>query len=64
MAEKTPPKKVGVSDALRRAGYVRIPSWWVRPDELEAIHRIAHNHEEDVKRIRKSVWRKAEDDHE
>ena len=32
-------KDLGVSDALRKAGFVKIPAWWVLPDELEVIHR-------------------------
>lgn len=52
---KKPPVNLGVSEALRKAGFVRIPAWWVRRDELEVIHRIAHNHEEEVNRIRREV---------
>lgn len=48
-------ENLGVNEAIRRAGYVRIPAWWVLPDELEAIHRIAHNHEEEIKRIRQQA---------
>jgi len=46
----------GVNEALRRAGFVRIPAWWVRQDELQSIlpvlHRMAHNHAEEVTAIR------------
>lgn len=47
-----PPKNLGVNEALRKAGYVRIPAWWVRPEELETIHRMAHNHKDEITRIR------------
>ena len=42
----------GVNDAIRKAGYVRIPAWWVHPDELEVIHRMAHKHSEHITEIR------------
>lgn len=48
------------AEALRAAGYVPIPRWWVRRDELEVIHRMAHNHQEDVNRIRGEAIRKKE----
>lgn len=50
----------GVSaEALRSAGYVPLPRWWVLPDELEVIHRMAHNHREEVNRIRGNALRNA-----
>lgn len=45
-------KNLGVSDALRKAGYVKIPAWWVLPDELEVIHRMAHKHSSRITAIR------------
>lgn len=38
--------------ALRAAGYVPIPRWWVTPDELDVISRMARNHDEHVNEIR------------
>ena len=35
-------KNLGVNDALRKAGFVRIPAWWVTSDELKVIHQMAH----------------------
>ncbi len=52
---KTPPTNYGVSEALRKAGFVRLPAWWVTRDELEVIHHMAHNHEAEVNRIRREV---------
>ena len=52
---KRPPVNRGVNDALRAAGFVRIPDWWVRPEELEVIYRMAHNHEHEINRIRREV---------
>jgi hypothetical protein len=52
---KTPPKNYGVNEALRAAGYVRIPAWWVTPHELEVIHRMAHNHRSEITRIRREI---------
>lgn len=49
---KQPPINYGVNDALKKAGFVRLPPWWVTPDQLEVIHRMAHNHEYEVNRIR------------
>ena len=52
---KKPPKNYGVNEALRKAGYVRLPAWWVRPEELDVIHRMAHNHEYEINRIRQEA---------
>jgi hypothetical protein len=46
------PDKLGVNEALRRAGYKRLPAWWVTEDEFEVIYRMAHNHQYEVNRIR------------
>jgi len=54
--------RIGVNEAIRRAGYVRIPAWWVRPDELEVIHRIAHNHQEDINELRRKHAKKEKED--
>lgn len=50
--EKKPPENFGINKAMREAGYVRLPAWWVTQGELEVIHRMAHNHEEPIKEIR------------
>jgi hypothetical protein len=55
MRKKEPPKNLGVSDALRKAGFVRLPPWWVTPEELEVIHRMAHGHQYTINRIRKEA---------
>lgn len=57
---KNPPVNYGVGDALRKAGFVRIPAWWVRREELEVIHRMAHNHQDEVNRIRREVRNNAD----
>jgi hypothetical protein len=44
---------VGVAAELRRRGYVPIPRWWVTPDELEVIRRMAHNHEDEIAEVRR-----------
>ncbi|WP_300440329.1 hypothetical protein [uncultured Mameliella sp.] len=38
--------------ALRAAGYVPLPRWWVTQDQLEVIRRIAMGNEGEVNRIR------------
>jgi len=43
------------AEALREAGYVPIPRWWVTPDELDVIARMAHNHDQHVNEIRSRV---------
>jgi len=53
--------KYGVNEALRKAGFVRLPAWWVTRDELEVIHRMAHNHQSEINRIRSEVRRKKEE---
>ena len=45
-------ENLGVNDALRKAGFVRIPAWWVTRDELEVIHRMAHKHASTITAIR------------
>ena len=52
MGKGKPQENLGVSDALRKAGFVRIPAWWVHPDELEVIHRMAHKHSATITAIR------------
>lgn len=42
-------------EALRAAGYVRVPTLWVLPDELEVIYRIAVKHLPEVKRIEREA---------
>lgn len=45
-------KDLGVNDALRKEGFVKIPAWWVTRDELEVIHRMAHKHSNRITEIR------------
>lgn len=55
---KNPPKNYGVSEALREAGFVRLPAWWVKREDLEVIHRMAHEHADEVTRLRIEARRK------
>lgn len=48
-------------EALRKAGYVPIPRWWVLPDELSVIHRMAHNHQDHINEIRARVLGRKKD---
>lgn len=52
------PKNIGVNEALRKAGFIPLPRWWVTQEELSVIHRMAHNHEDEVNRIRKECREK------
>lgn len=45
-------ENLGVSDAMKKAGFVKIPAWWVTRDELEVIHRMAHKHSTRITAIR------------
>lgn len=45
--------------ALRAAGFMPLPRWWVREDELQAIARIKEKHEEEVNEIRARATGKA-----
>ena len=42
------PDNRGVNEALRRAGFKRLPAWWVTEAEFDVIWRMAHNHEDIV----------------
>lgn len=42
--------------ALRRAGFVPLPRWWVTQDQLEVIHRMAHGNKDVVNEIRAKAW--------
>ena len=53
-------KELGVNEALRKAGFVPLPRWWVKREDLEVIHAMAHKHEEAVTRIRREVRTAAE----
>lgn len=41
-----------ISQALRRAGFVPLPRWWVTDDQLDVIRRIAAGNKDVVNEIR------------
>ena len=43
------------NDALRKAGYVPLPRWWVTQDQFEVIERMAKGNKDEVWRIKKGV---------
>lgn len=51
-----------VKAALRKAGYVRLPTLWVLPDEAEVIYRIAEKHKRDVHRITRAALHPEDED--
>lgn len=53
-------RSASTADAFRAAGFVRLPPWWVKPDELEVIYRMAHNHQSEINRIRAEARRRRE----
>lgn len=40
------------ADALRRAGFIKLPRWWVTVDQYEVIERMAYGNKEEVYRIK------------
>lgn len=52
----------GVHEALRRAGYNRLPDWWVTEAEFDVIRRMAHNHQEHINEIRAFCRNRDDDD--
>ena len=56
------PDNRGVNEALRRAGYKRLPAWWVTEAEFDVIWRMTHNHEGIVNEIRAFYRNKDDDD--
>lgn len=47
------------AQALRRAGFIPLPRWWVTGDQFDVIRRMALGNEEVVNQIRESANRKA-----
>ena len=41
-----------VSDALKAQGYIKLPRLWVRAEDMEIIHQLAHKYADDVNEIR------------
>jgi hypothetical protein len=41
--------------ALRQAGFVKCPSWWVREDQLELIEYLARQNLEQINRIKEKA---------
>ena len=49
--------------ALRAAGYVKLPGWWVTQDQFELIEYMARQNLETINRIKDrhtNVWSKAD----
>lgn len=44
--------KSPAAKALRRAGYVPLPRWWVTEDQFEAVRRMATGNADAVNEIR------------
>jgi hypothetical protein len=40
------------AQALRRAGFVKLPGWWVRQDQLELIEYMAKQNLAEINRIK------------
>ena len=37
---------------LRAAGYVPLPRWWVKPEDIEIIRRLTSHHAAEIFRLR------------
>ena len=46
-----------IAEALRKAGYLPLPRLWVRAEDMEKIHAIAHKAKDVVNSIRGEVRR-------
>jgi hypothetical protein len=55
--KKTTPNEIKkpIADALRDNGYVPLPRLWVKAEDMEKIHKIAHAHSAEVHRIRGQI---------
>jgi hypothetical protein len=55
MGAKNRMKSADCAPALRAAGFVRVPGYWVRPEDLELIRYMAEKHSHEVNAIRVAV---------
>ena len=42
--------------ALRRAGYVKLPAWWVTQEQLELIEYMARQNKDDIDAIKEKAY--------
>lgn len=52
--------KSPAAKALRAAGYIPLPRWWVKAEDLDLIEYMAKQHQAEVNRIRAEARREAE----
>lgn len=52
--KRVPPdnKRSPASDAMRQAGYIALPRWWVTGDQFEVIERMASGNKDEFFRIK------------
>jgi hypothetical protein len=43
------------AQALRQAGFVKCPSWWITQDQLELIEYMARQNLEEINRIKEKA---------
>jgi hypothetical protein len=43
------------AQALRQAGFVKCPSWWITQDQLELIEYLARQNLEEINRIKEKA---------
>lgn len=41
-----------VARKLREAGYVPLPRWWVKPEDIEIIRRLTSHHAAEIFKLR------------
>lgn len=52
MSELIDERRGVVAKKLREAGYVPLPRWWVKPEDIEVIRRLTSHHAADIFRLR------------
>lgn len=52
MSERIDERRGIVARKLREAGYVPMPRWWVKPEDLEVIRRLTSHRAAEVFKIR------------
>lgn len=55
MSKHLKPEKDHFARALREAGYLPLPRWWVRPDQLDVIAFMARQNEAAIRDIKDRV---------
>lgn len=44
-----------IADELRSRGFIKLPPLWIKPEDMPAIHAIAHKYASEVTAVRRQV---------